>query len=290
MRGHSRVAGATVPRRGVVADGSPAAAGRESGVSSLGGGADRESALWVYMRPKSHAHRNLTDSESRNRTVAAIAAPQFGSTSHRQLIDAGVSHETIKRWLRSGRLIQIFSGVYLLGHEFPPLNALEVGAALACGRSALVGLTHAVGCWDLLPRPPRSQPINIIVPPDRIVRRKGIRSHRRTLHPAERGARNRLPLTSVTRTLFDIAPIVPTGDLELAFATAVGKGWTDVRRVTNLLARHPGERGTGALKRMLVSDPAFTRSRAERRLRALVLASGLPRPEVNVPIGPYRGP
>ena len=38
---------------------------------------------------------------------------------------------------------------------------------------------------------------------------------------------------------------------------------------------------------MLASDPAFTRSRAERRLRALVLASDLPKPEVNVPIGPY---
>jgi very-short-patch-repair endonuclease len=41
------------------------------------------------------------------------------------------------------------------------------------------------------------------------------------------------------------------------------------------------------LRRLLESEPAFTRSELEERFLALVRDAGLPEPEVNAEVGPY---
>jgi hypothetical protein len=58
----------------------------------------------------------------------------------------------------------------------------------------------------------------------------------------------------------------------------------DVRAVEDVLARAGGHRGRGRLAQALAiyqPDPAFTRSKFERRFRRLVIAAGLPAPAMN---------
>jgi len=64
----------------------------------------------------------------------------------------------------------------------------------------------------------------------------------------------------------------------------------DLVEVEALLARAGGHRGRGPLRRSLAlyqPDPAFTRSRFEKRFRRLVAAAGLPVPSMNFVVAQF---
>jgi very-short-patch-repair endonuclease len=225
----------------------------------------------------------------RERRIVALAESQEGAIGRDQLLGLGLGASAIRHRLRTGSLHPMHAGVYLLGHSIPPKGAREWGAFLACGPDSLISHIHAIALHKLLPYPAPSLPINVTVPGGRRVRKRGIQIHHvNYIHPSERRALNRLPLTSAARAILEIAPDVTVQELELAYATAVRKGLTTRRQLEETLARHKGCRGAAAVRTLLDGGPpAFTRSRGERRLLASIRAAGLPEPECNVPIGPY---
>jgi hypothetical protein len=89
--------------------------------------------------------------------------------------------------------------------------------------------------------------------------------------------------TSPARTLLDLAALLNPRALGVAFDRGRDERIVSMREIASVLDRHRGRRGT-RLRRSLCAaeaEPTITRSRAERRMLALIGRAGLPRPLVN---------
>jgi very-short-patch-repair endonuclease len=94
-----------------------------------------------------------------------------------------------------------------------------------------------------------------------------------------------LSVTTVPRTLLDIAPMIPFGRLRRALAEAEYQGLADLDEIGSVTRR--GRTGSRALKRALaIHEPrlAQTLSELEERFLALCEKHALPLPEVNVKV------
>jgi very-short-patch-repair endonuclease len=94
-----------------------------------------------------------------------------------------------------------------------------------------------------------------------------------------------IPVSSVPRTLFDIAAITNRRQVEKAFNEVEVRGLTDRLSVPDLLARYPGRRGSATLKAILVEADqvrGVTREELEERFVTVLAGTDLPRPRRNV--------
>ena len=100
-----------------------------------------------------------------------------------------------------------------------------------------------------------------------------------------------IPVTNVARTLFDLAAVVSAEDLEYALNEAEIRRLGSPLSLDALVARHPGRKGTRAIKRALAKQreigQTVTKSHMERRFLALLDAHRISRPRTNEPLGPY---
>jgi very-short-patch-repair endonuclease len=110
----------------------------------------------------------------------------------------------------------------------------------------------------------------------------GIRVHRsRSLDARDTTTHEGIPITTIARTLLDLAATVRADRLERALAQAERLQLYDHRAITDVIARTNGHRGTRTLKRATAHEPKLTRSELEARFLALARAAGLTEPEVN---------
>jgi very-short-patch-repair endonuclease len=105
-----------------------------------------------------------------------------------------------------------------------------------------------------------------------------------TLRPDETARRSGIPVTTPTRTLFDLAGTVDVRILERACSEAIALRRVRPEELSRLHARHGGRKGVGTLAEVLAIGPTVTRSEAEERFLALVQKAGLPKPDVNVAV------
>jgi very-short-patch-repair endonuclease len=119
------------------------------------------------------------------------------------------------------------------------------------------------------------------------VNRRGIRVHRSTtLVPADVTVHRGIPVTTVARTLLDLADLLPTQRLKTAVHEAEYKGLLDAREMRRVVERNPGRRGKTVLE--LAGDPPeLTRSELENRFLELCRAHCLPSPNVGARIEGY---
>jgi very-short-patch-repair endonuclease len=120
--------------------------------------------------------------------------------------------------------------------------------------------------------------------------RPGIVCHRSSIPEDEREVVDGIPVTSVFRTIFDLAAVLTRRELERAFHEAEVRELRDRVSLWDLLERYPGRRGAAALRALLKARaPAgITRNDLEERFVALLDAHGLPRPRLNATL-PLRG-
>jgi very-short-patch-repair endonuclease len=103
--------------------------------------------------------------------------------------------------------------------------------------------------------------------------------HRTVALPAAHvTVRNGIPVTTVARTLADLAGTVELPRLARAVEAADALGLLDVPSVQGVSAGRPGAR---ALRRLLEEDPPHTRSDFEAAFIELCDRHGLPRPVMN---------
>jgi very-short-patch-repair endonuclease len=218
----------------------------------------------------------------RDALIASIATRQYGVVSRSQLLAAGISDAAITTRIRRFRLHPLHRGVYAVGHTALVPLAREMAAVLACGEGAVVShRTAASTIWHLIDA--IDDVIDITIPRSNR-RRPGLRVHRsRTLHPEDTQVVRGIPVTSVARTLVDLAEDVSDRELEVALDEATTRRLTTTASLTAAVERLHGRRGTSRLNGLLERDgePAFTRSEAEERLLALIRAANLSHPEVN---------
>jgi hypothetical protein len=227
--------------------------------------------------------------EPQDRTVeqkiARIAGRQHGVVTWRQLRNAGVTAGEIKRRARTGALIREYPGVYRVGHRAPSLHARYLAAVFACGDGALLShdaAGHLLGLLKGTPPPPE-----VTAPTERRI--DGIATHRaRSLDPRDAARWQNIPVTTVPRTLVDLAATLTADVLARACHEAEIRHGTTPAHVETVLARRPNSPGARTLRRILRRDIRVTLSVLERRFLRLLEDHGFPLPETNRPAGTRR--
>jgi hypothetical protein len=134
--------------------------------------------------------------------IARLAVRTHGVITRRTLLEEGVTPKQIAVRLRRGSLLREHSGVYRVGHRAPSVEARYLAAVLACGVDSLLIARPAAFLWELVKgSPPRPE---VVAPVKRRV--KGVVTHRvRSIHPGDRAECRGVPVTSVARTVVDLA-------------------------------------------------------------------------------------
>lgn len=208
----------------------------------------------------------------------------------RQLREAGLTDEAISRWVSEERIRPVFRTVFTLGYTALGPQARMRAAALACPGSvishrsaaALLGFGKAAPMVvDLIPGEQRGRKID------------GIKAHR-VPYPArsEWGHVHGIPVTSVARTIVDLAGAYGEKELRESVERAATERLLDVARIDAILARGPKRRGAPCLRRVIddwrpvaeTAKYATFRSLFEAKLLPLVAAAGLPLPRFNAPV------
>jgi hypothetical protein len=95
-------------------------------------------------------------------------------------------------------------------------------------------------------------------------------------------------VTTVPRTLVDLAAVLPADELARACHEAGVRYRTTPRQVEAVLARRPNAPGAAKLRRVMSGDEPVTLSRLESAFIALLRAHNLPLPKTNRRIGNHR--
>ncbi|HWJ43616.1 MAG TPA: DUF559 domain-containing protein [Solirubrobacterales bacterium] len=213
--------------------------------------------------------------------MAALARRQHAVVSRRQLLALGFSRRAITGRLQRQQLHEVFLGVYVVGVRRISRRGRWMAAVLAAGEGAMLSHRSAARLRGLMP--PAAESVDVTCAPGRVVRRKGIVAHESVVDDDEREAIDGIPVTSVFRTIFDLAAVASRRELERAWHEAEVRQLTDRVSLPLLLERYPGWRGARALRGLLGSgEPVgITRNEFEEAFLALIDACGLPRPRIN---------
>jgi very-short-patch-repair endonuclease len=215
--------------------------------------------------------------------VAALARRQHGVVALVQLLALGLSRRTVTTWVASGRLHPIHRGVYAVGHPLLSLQGRLMAAVLACGPYALISHRTAAMMWGLLDD--FRAVIDVVSAANRRGR-KGIAFHRvRRLDPEDRHVIDGIPVTSLARTLLDIAEVVPRRRLVYALERAEKQHVLDLREIRACMARSPGRRGLKPLRqalREIEPEAQYAHEGLERLFIAFCRGRGIEMPAMNV--------
>jgi very-short-patch-repair endonuclease len=225
------------------------------------------------------------DRQTASRAAWALSKGQHWTIARRQLIALGFTREAIAHRIADGRLYPVWRGVYAVGRRDLSPEGLFMGAVLACGDDAVLSHESATWLWGI--RKVRGRVIEVTVPPGRNPRRRGIRAHRRTR--VDSTHHNRIPVTSPTQTLLDIAPHSNGTQLERAVNEAVNRDLVDLEELRRELDKLPGCAGVRPLRKLLDRDTfALTDSELEQYFLPIARAAGLPRPQTQAYVNGFR--
>jgi Protein of unknown function (DUF559) len=171
-------------------------------------------------------------------------------------------------------------GVYAVGHKRLNQRGRWLAAVLACGEGALLSHASAAALWGLQ----RARSTSDVTAMRGHPGQRGIRLHRARLHAEDRRERNRIPVTSVARTLFDLAEVVDFRQLEKAWEEADRLNLLQLSAVERVCERGCGRRALRPIRGLLAAGRAATRTRSplEDRFRWFCDAYELPPRSTNV--------
>jgi very-short-patch-repair endonuclease len=202
--------------------------------------------------------------------------------ARRQLVAAGLARGAIDARIERGHLHPIRRGVYAVGHRLLAREGRWMAAVLAAGDGAVLSHRSAAELWGMVPVGAGMPEITRRTShrlPDMVV-------HRASLPPDEIAVVGRIPVTSVPRTVFDLAGISKPRQLERALHEVEVRGLRDRLSIPDLLERHPRSRGAATLRELLAEKaPAgITRNDFEEGFVTFLDDHALPRPAFNAPL------
>jgi very-short-patch-repair endonuclease len=218
--------------------------------------------------------------------LAALAKRQHGVVTWAQLLDLGLGPHGIAERVRTGRLHRIHRGVYAMSPARLRTEGYWLAAVLACGPGAVLSHRSAASLWEI--RPSAAQAIDVTVASRAgRKRRRRLLVHRSIRLTAEEVVtREGIPVTTVARTLLDLADVLPAQALKRAIDEAEYRGRFDLASLHAVVQANPGRRGAKLLD--LATEPAQrTRSDLEDDFLAFCRRHRLPRPNVGATIGGY---
>lgn len=215
-----------------------------------------------------------------------MAEAQGGHIERGQLRALGLTPSAIAHLVRRGLLIRVHQGVYAVGHRpRQPLDRAH-GVLLAVGERSALGHRSAGSYWEIFAT--WQFPLEVVTP---LKRRPSaiIVHHCTTLTRADIHAVDGLRVTSAARTALDLTP-----RLNDARATRMVNDLRIRRKLTrgqlrSVIKRNPHHPGTRRLTQILAgSQREPTRSELEDAYLRIIVAAGLPLPEVNVHVHGHR--
>jgi predicted transcriptional regulator of viral defense system len=216
-----------------------------------------------------------------DRAIAELADRQHGRVSREQLFDLGLGRGAIDLRLRRGRLHRVHQGVYAVGHQCAGKEGQWMAAALAGGAGAVLSHASAAALWSLRETAPGDVDVTV---ERRRKRRPGLRFHLRALPPDEVTTRDDIPVTTVPRTIFDLAADHNRREVERAIHEAEVQRLYDRLSLHDLVARYPNRQGIGTIKSILAEMDraiAYTQNDFEELFHDCLVRYGLPMPVFN---------
>jgi very-short-patch-repair endonuclease len=205
--------------------------------------------------------------------------------THVQLRSLGVGVRTIERWLDSGRLTAVHRNVYAFSPRPLTRHGKWLAATLAMGPEAFLSHRSAAALWGLAPD---SRKAHVTAPRGKQRRpgRPKVQVHRCAFLADEVTMRDGIPVSTVARTLFDLAERSRPHELRSAWEEASRLRLLRVPEVAAIYERRPGRRRARrgirpllAAEQRLVEDTA---SPLEDRFADFVATYRLPPPQTNV--------
>ena len=223
-------------------------------------------------------------------SLASTATQQHGVVSRRQLLDLGFRPDAVKRLIRKGHLHPIHRGVYAVGHTRITQEGHWLAAVLACGPGAFLSHGPAGQLLGILERRHRCA-LHVSLAAGGNRSPSGILTHRpRSLEPRDTMARYGVPVTTATRTVWDLAADFTALQTRRAFEQAEKLRLLDRGRLAALLAAAPSRKGARTI-RDAPRGPAAAARRGPLEARGVLLITcrdqALPLPAVNVPLLGY---
>jgi predicted transcriptional regulator of viral defense system len=214
--------------------------------------------------------------------IAAVSGRQYGLITSAQLAAAGLTKGAISQRVRAGRLHPLYRGVYAVGHANLSQEAKWMAAVLAAGEGAALSHLAAAKHWNIWRR--KVTGIDVLVPGNRR-QRNGFTAHRcRNLDPRDVTRYRGIPITTVPRTLIDLAGTLTAPQLanvihEAAFRNRFSE------QATRTAMQRAGGRALSTLHAALqahASGSAGTRSDLEDQFLASVETEPLVNTKIEV--------
>lgn len=216
-----------------------------------------------------------------------LAAAQFNRVSRGQLEQLGLTGDAIDYRLAKGRLVIVEQGVFALPPvlEHDPWGRWMAATLTAPG--TVLGTNSAGVAWGFLSR---EGPLVTVTRPGSGGRRRiggllvsrssTLEGHLTTLHG--------VPITTVPRTLLDLAARLGDAALARAVREAVRLRLTTIEEIATCVGRHASGRGTRRLLETIARYAGLplerARSGAEVRALEILRAAGYVLPRLNVRI------
>ena len=214
------------------------------------------------------------------RAIAAVASTQDNVVTFEQLIEAGLGRGAIAHRLQARMMQRMHRTVYLMGAAPPTPVARARAGVLAVGDGAVLSHRTASELFGLLPDVGGDVDVTMVGRNPGV--HPGIRVHRpRALALVDVTTVHGMPVTSIARSICDLAATESRDDVMRAFQEALYRRVVTPRALAAVLAREPKRKGARVV-RSLIRDPRLTRSERERLLLKLIDQAQLPRPLTNV--------
>lgn len=220
--------------------------------------------------------------ERRDRRAGEVAAPQYGILSAAQAAALGFTANAIRTRVDAGRWERVLPGVYRIAGAPERGRQAASAAVLWAGEDALVSHEAGAVLWGLDGVVTRR--VEVMVPYACTRRHPAVVVHRtKQLATVDRDLLHGIPITSVARTLVDLAGAVDAAVLEVALESALRQNLTTCPFVEWRLRElgGTGRTGTAVLRRLLEErgrGVAALESALEAAVWRLLLGTDLPYP------------
>jgi predicted transcriptional regulator of viral defense system len=168
---------------------------------------------WHFDVPQQQQIAGALGERHPDHLIGALAAAQHGVVSRRQLLGAGLTPEMVRTRVAMRRLVPLHRGVYAVGHRRLRREGHWLAAVLAVGPGAALSHREAAALHGL--RPADRTTVDVTAAARRRV--PGVQVHRvERIDAADATSVDGIPVTTVARTLVDLASVVPPQALRKA--------------------------------------------------------------------------
>jgi very-short-patch-repair endonuclease len=223
--------------------------------------------------------------------VFDLARRQHWAITTSQLLATGLTPAAIRHGVAAGRLHPVHRGVFAVGRPDLTREGRWMAAVLSAGPGAGLAQVSAVLNWAIDDRA-EGLP-HVVVPASGGRRRRpGVVVHRsRTLTADDIVVRDGIPVTTLPRTLWDLAGLPPSrARLRPAVRQAVRLHGLDIARLLSELDGRPDARSARLLRVLALWVPRteVTESELEARFLALCARARIPAPDLQRRFGNRR--